>query len=96
MNCQVRASGGGGLLPQQRVAPAWSLIATAYAFTAAVQIQAVTGVRALSPHGTVSSWVAYITKLATVATELVAALFTPLGATGGLARQPSNAPTVAP
>jgi hypothetical protein len=81
------------LPPRQRKALAWSLIATAYAFTSAVLIQAVTGVRALSPHGTASGWVAYIANLATVATGLLAAILTLLGAKGGLTRQPSRGPT---
>lgn len=75
------------LSPPQRKALAWSLIATAYAFTSAVLIQAVTGVRALAPHGTASSWIAYGANLATVPAGSVAALLTLLGAKAALTRQ---------
>lgn len=75
------------LPPRQRMALAGSLIATAYAFTSAAVIQAATGVRALAPHGTVSSWVAYVANLATVAGGLVAALLTLLGAKAALTHQ---------
>lgn len=80
------------LAPRQRKALTWSLIATAYAFTAAVLIQAITGVRALAPHGTASSWVAYVANLATVATGLLAALLTVLGAKAALSGKRNTAP----
>jgi hypothetical protein len=81
------------LPPGRRNALAWSLIATGYAFSAAVLIQAVTGVRALAPHGTLSSWVAYLANLTTVATGLLAALLTLLGAKSALTRPPAPGPT---
>jgi hypothetical protein len=83
------------LPPRQRKALAWSLIATGYAFTSAALIQAVTGVRALAPHGTVSSWVAYLANLATVAAGVLAALLTLLGAKAALTRQQPPGPTSA-
>lgn len=80
------------LRPGQRKALTWSLIATAYAFTSAVLIQAITGVRALAPHGTVSSWVAYMANLSTVATGLLATLLTLLGAWAALNEQGHTEP----
>lgn len=59
-----------------------SLTAAGYAFTTAVLIQASTGVRALTPHGTWSSWVAYLGNLATVACGMLAAILTIAGAWG--------------
>jgi hypothetical protein len=76
------------LPPRQRRALAWALLVTGYAFTAAVLIQAVTGVRALSPHGTVSSWIAYAANLITVASGVLAALLTFLGAGAALRSRP--------
>jgi hypothetical protein len=80
------------LPPGQRKALVWSLIATAYAFTSAALIQAITGVRALAPHGTPSSWIAYVANLATVAAGLLAALLTLIGAKRALARQQGEGP----
>jgi len=75
------------VLPRrQRTALIWSLIVTAYAFGSAVLIQAITGVRALSPHATLSSWIAYLANLVTVAAGLLAALLTFRGAMADLAR----------
>ena len=80
------------LPPRQRKALAWSLIITGYAFTSAALIQAGTGVRALAPQGTVSSWVAYAANLVTVAAGVFAALLTMLGARAALTRQQGGAP----
>jgi hypothetical protein len=76
------------LPPRQRRALCWSLLGAGYAFSAAVLIQATTGVRALSPHGTVSSWLAYLANLATVLTGILAALLTMLGAWSALRGTP--------
>lgn len=77
----------GLVLPsRQRKALAWTLIGTGYAFATAVLIQAITGVRALSPQGTLSSWIAYLANLATAAAGVLAALLTLLGAWAALAR----------
>jgi len=72
------------LPPARKRVLCWSLVGTGYAFAAAVLIQAITGVRALSPHGTLSSWIAYLANLATVFTGLFAALLTLLGARAAL------------
>ena len=71
----------------QRVALCWSLVVTAYAFTTAILLQAITGVRALSPHGTLSGWIAYLANLVTVAAGLLAALLTLMGAAAALRRR---------
>jgi hypothetical protein len=82
-------------LPQrQRTTLTWSLLTAGYAFTAAVLIQAVTGVRALAPHGTISSWVAYLANLTTVAAGILAALLTALGAKGALSNTQEEAGAV--
>lgn len=76
------------LPPRQRRALAWALLVTGYAFTAAVLIQAITGVRALSPHGTLSSWIAYAANLITAAAAVLAALLTVQGAWAALRSHP--------
>lgn len=68
------------LPPRQQRALCWSLLVTAYAFTIAVLVQAITGVRALSPSGTLSSWIACGANIVTVVAGLLAALLTLLGA----------------
>lgn len=88
----------GALLPtlrlpgRQRPALTWSLLVAGYAFTTAVLVQSITGVRALSPQGTLSSWVAYVANLATVAAGLLAALLTAQGAMGALRAPVDDAP----
>jgi hypothetical protein len=83
-----------GVLPhlvlpsRQRSALCWTLLATAYAFTIAVLVQAVSGVRALAPSGTLASWVAFVANIATVGAGLLAALLTLLGATAALKHDP--------
>jgi len=71
----------------QRRVLCWSLLGAGYAFATAVLIQAITGVRALSPHSTISSWIAYIANLATVGAGLLAAALTALGARAALKTQ---------
>lgn len=80
------------LPPRQRKALTWSLLTMAYAFATAVLIQAMTGVRALAPHATASSWIAYLANLATVPSGVLAAVLTLLGARSALARQKTSAP----
>jgi hypothetical protein len=65
---------------RQRQALCWSLLITAYAFTIAVLVQVMTGVRALSPSGNVINLLAYAANIVTVATGVLAALLTLLGA----------------
>lgn len=69
---------------RQRTVLTWALLTAGYAFATAVLIQAVTGVRTLSPHGTLSSWVAYLANLLTVVAGILAALLTALGAKSAL------------
>jgi len=75
---------------RQRATLAGALLTAGYSFTIAVLVQAATGVRALSPHGTLTSWIAYGANLVTVAAALLAALLTILGASAAL-RQPLDA-----
>ena len=72
------------LPPRQQSALCWSLLVTAYAFTAAILIQAITGVRALAPSGTLSSWVAYAANIVTVGAGVLAGLLTLVGAIAAL------------
>lgn len=73
------------VLPQhQKTALCWSLLATAYAFTTAILVQATTGVRALAPSHSLASWVAFVANIITVGGGLVAALLTLLGARAAL------------
>ena len=75
---------------RQRSALTWALLIAGYAFTTAVLVQAVTGVRALAPHGSLSSWVAYVANLVTVAAGILAALLTALGARAALHQAPER------
>ena len=90
----------GALLPtlhlpgRQRATLTWALLVAGYAFTTAVLVQAVTGVRALSPHGTISSLIAYLANLITVGAGLLAALLTALGAKAALRMPPEGASAV--
>jgi len=72
------------LPPRQRTALCWSLLVTVYAFTVAILIQAITGVRALAPSGTLASWVAYAANIVTVGAGVLAGLLTLVGAVAGL------------
>jgi len=73
------------VLPEkQRRALCWSLLVTGYAFTSAVLIQAITGVRALSPHGSLWTTIAYVANIVTPAAGVVAAVLTVSGARGAL------------
>jgi hypothetical protein len=78
------------LPPRQRSALCWSLLATAYAFTTAVLVQAIAGVRALAPGGTLASLVAYVANILTVGSGMLAALLTLLGAAAALKGSPSQ------
>ncbi len=72
---------------RQAAALCWSLLAAAYAFGTAVLVQAITGVRALSPHGSIAGWVAYSANIATVGASILAALLTVVGAWGALGQR---------
>lgn len=72
------------LPPRQKSALCWSLLGTAYAFTTAVLVQAITGVRALEPSRALATWVAYAANIATMCTGLLPALLTLLGAAAAL------------
>ena len=72
------------LPPRQKSALCWSLLVTAYAFTTAVLIQGITGVRALSPNGTLLTSIAYRANIVTVGSGMLAALLTLLGAGAAL------------
>jgi hypothetical protein len=72
------------LTGRQRAVLCWSLLATAYAFTIAIIVQASTGVRMLSPAVSVAGWVGYVANLVTVAAGIFAALLTFLGALGAM------------
>lgn len=82
----------GAVLPQlalparQRRALCWSLLVTAYAFTTAILLQAVTGVRALALSGSAATRIAYVANIVTVGAGLLAALLTLLGAMAALKR----------
>lgn len=71
---------------QQAASLCWSLVVTAYAFTTAVLLQAITGVRALAPGGPLSNWVVFLANIVTVGAGLFAALLTLIGAKAALRR----------
>jgi hypothetical protein len=72
------------LTQREKAALCWSLLATVYAFATAVFVQGITGVRALAPHGSVASWIAFIANIITVGAGVLAALLTLLGAKAAL------------
>jgi hypothetical protein len=61
---------------RERAALSWSLVATAYAFTTTLLVQAITGVRVLEPRGPVTQWIAFLGTIVTVGASLLAALLT--------------------
>jgi hypothetical protein len=61
----------------------WLLVGTVYAFATAILIQAITGVRALSP-GTVATTVAYVANIVTVGAGILAGVLTLVGAWSAL------------
>jgi hypothetical protein len=69
---------------RQVVALCWSLVVTAWAFATAILVQALTGVRALSPGGSVPGAVAFIANIVTVGAGLLAGVLTLAGAWGAL------------
>ena len=70
------------VLPARQVAAlCWSLVVTAWAFATAIMIQAMTGVRALSPGGTLLNTVAYTANIVTVGAGILAGILTLAGAT---------------
>jgi len=73
------------ILPRRHAtALCWSLLAAAYAFSTAVLVQAITGVRALAPHGTPAGGVAWVANIATVGACVLAGILTLVGAWGAL------------
>lgn len=69
---------------RERTVLCWSLLATAYAFTTTLLVQAITGVRVLEPGGSASQWIAFVGNIVTVGASLLAALLTLLGAWAAL------------
>jgi hypothetical protein len=74
------------LPPGQMRALCWSLLVTAYAFTTAVIVQAMTGVRALSLSASIATSIAYVANIVTVGAGVLAAALTLLGAAAALKR----------
>jgi hypothetical protein len=73
------------VLPARQVAAlCWSLVVTAWAFATAILIQAITGVRALSPGATVPGTVGFVANIVTVGAGLLAGVLTLVGAWGAL------------
>lgn len=62
----------------------WSLVAAGYSFMTAVLLQALTGVRAFSPEGTVATKIAFAANLVAVLSSFLAAALTLLGASNAL------------
>mgnify|MGYP003575115818 CR=1 FL=1 len=62
----------------------WSLVAAGYSFMTAVILQAVTGVRALSPEGTIVTKIAFVANLVAVLSSFLAAALTLIGASNAV------------
>jgi hypothetical protein len=75
------------LPPRQMRALCWSLLAAMYAFTTAILVQAITGVRALTFGGSIATSIAYLANIVTVAAGLLAALLTLVGAIAAIAAE---------
>ena len=75
------------LPPSQMRALCWSLLAAVYAFTTAILVQAITGVRALTFGGSIATSIAYVANIVTVGAGLLAALLTFLGAVAAIAAE---------
>jgi hypothetical protein len=71
------------LAKREAVGLAWSLVAVAYSFTTAVVLQAATGVRAISPGGTILTGIAFAANLIAVLSAFLVATLTLLGAWNG-------------
>lgn len=74
------------LAQRERTALCWSLLATAYAFTTAILVQAVARVRVLGPDESLVGWVVFTANIVTVGAGLLAAALTVLGAAAALKR----------
>jgi hypothetical protein len=68
------------LSPRQVAALCWSLAVTAWAFATAILIQAITGVRALSPGANLPGTVGFVANIVTVGAGLFAGVLTLVGA----------------
>ena len=62
----------------------WSLVAAGYGFMTAVILQAVTGVRAFSPEGSIVTKIAFAANLVAVLSSFLAASLTLVGASNAL------------
>ena len=65
----------------------WSLLVTAYGFTGALLIEAITGVRGATPAGPVANYVAFIGNAVGVLGSILGAALTMLGARAALKRE---------
>jgi hypothetical protein len=77
------------LTPRQQGALGWSMLTAAYAFATAILVQAVSGVRALGPDGSVAGWVAFVANIVTVGAGLFAGLLTLMGAVAAVKQEPN-------
>jgi hypothetical protein len=62
----------------------WSLVAAGYSFMTAVILQAVTGVRAFAPEGSILTKIAFAANLVAVLSSLLAAALTLVGASNAV------------
>ncbi len=74
------------LSTERQAALSWSLLVTAWAFTTAILVQAVTGVRTLGPGDNLAGWIGFGANILTVGAGFFAALLTLIGAVAALRR----------
>ena len=83
------------LAKPEATALTWSLIAAAYSFTTAVILQAITGVRAISPEGGLATRVAFTANIIAVLSAFLGAALTLMGASNGLRESSKRLPAPA-
>ncbi len=72
-------------LPRREAAGlVWSLSSAGYALILSLVLQATTGVRGISPDGSVANWLAFVANIVVVIGGLLAALLTVAGARASL------------
>jgi hypothetical protein len=80
---------------RERTGLQWSLVCAAYSFMVAVIVQAITGVRAVSPDVSGLSLVAFAANLVAVLTSFLSAALTIVGASQKLAAPHATTPALA-
>ena len=68
----------------------WSLVASAYAFTLAVLIRGIAGVKGFQPTGPILNWIAFLFNMAGIAGSMMGVALTIRGAYAALRTPPAG------